>query len=419
MAGKLQRLGKPVAGAPRRRSAGGHRRSPRSVSDEPRASHLAGVQGERQGRARRSAIAVGAARHRDRRSWIAAAPTVAKLPEFEALRDSARDIKNHTLAHLDLYLEQFEQRCTAAGGNVHYAVTADEARAKVLEICRKANAKLVTKGKSMIGEEIAINDFLEAERHRAGRDRSRRIPGADPPRAALAHHHAGGASHPGADRGGLPPRAHASAGRPQSGRAADPAHRGARDPARPLPRGGRRHHRREFPDRRDRHVDHRHQRGQRRPDADLAARAHRARLDREGGADAGGRVAIAARAGALGDRAGDVGLHDVLHRPAPRRRSGRAERVSRHHPRQRPHRDARRPVPRDAALHPLRRLHEPLPGLCGGRRAHLWLGLSGADGRGADARASSASRTPAICRTRRPSAGAARKSARCASRCRS
>src|SRR5712671_1196573 len=87
---------------------------------------------------------------------------VAKLPEFDALRDSARDIKNHTLAHLDLYLERFERRCTAAGGNVHYAVTAEEARAKVLEICRKANARLVTKGKSMIGEEIAINDFLEA-----------------------------------------------------------------------------------------------------------------------------------------------------------------------------------------------------------------------------------------------------------------
>ena len=87
---------------------------------------------------------------------------VGKLPEFDALRDSARDIKNHTLAHLDLYLEQFESRCTAAGGHVHYAVTAEEARAIVLDICREANARLVTKGKSMIGEEIAINDFLEA-----------------------------------------------------------------------------------------------------------------------------------------------------------------------------------------------------------------------------------------------------------------
>ncbi len=32
-----------------------------------------------------------------------------ELPEFEALRDSARDIKDHTLAHLDLYLEAYEK----------------------------------------------------------------------------------------------------------------------------------------------------------------------------------------------------------------------------------------------------------------------------------------------------------------------
>src|SRR4029079_503342 len=81
--------------------------------------------------------------------------SVAKLPEFEALRDSARDIKNHTLAHLDLYLEEFERKCTAAGGHLHYAITAEEARAIVLDICRASNAKLVTKGKSMVGEEIA------------------------------------------------------------------------------------------------------------------------------------------------------------------------------------------------------------------------------------------------------------------------
>src|SRR5947209_6830727 len=87
--------------------------------------------------------------------------TVEKLPEFQALRNSARDIKNHTLAHLDLYLHEFEQKCTAAGGHVHYAVSAEEARGLVLDICRKANAKRVTKSKSMIGGGIAINDFLE------------------------------------------------------------------------------------------------------------------------------------------------------------------------------------------------------------------------------------------------------------------
>jgi L-lactate dehydrogenase complex protein LldF len=84
-----------------------------------------------------------------------------RLPEFDALRDAARDIKNHTLAHLDLYLEAYEARVTAAGGKLHYAVTAEEARAIVLDICRQASAKTVTKGKTMIAEEIGLNDFLE------------------------------------------------------------------------------------------------------------------------------------------------------------------------------------------------------------------------------------------------------------------
>jgi L-lactate dehydrogenase complex protein LldF len=85
-----------------------------------------------------------------------------KLPEFDALRDSSRDIKNHTLAHLDLYLEEYEARVTAAGGHVHYAITAEDARQIILDLCRKFGAKTVTKGKSMVGEEIGINDFLEA-----------------------------------------------------------------------------------------------------------------------------------------------------------------------------------------------------------------------------------------------------------------
>ena len=84
------------------------------------------------------------------------------LPEFEALRDSARDIKNHTLAHLDLYLEAYEKKVTEAGGHVHYARDAAEARQIVLDIARKRGAKTVTKGKSMISEEIALNDALEA-----------------------------------------------------------------------------------------------------------------------------------------------------------------------------------------------------------------------------------------------------------------
>jgi L-lactate dehydrogenase complex protein LldF len=85
-----------------------------------------------------------------------------RLPEFEELRDSARDIKDHTLAHLDLYLEAYEARVTASGGHVHFARTAAEAREIILGICREAGARTVTKGKSMIAEEIGLNAHLEA-----------------------------------------------------------------------------------------------------------------------------------------------------------------------------------------------------------------------------------------------------------------
>ncbi len=84
------------------------------------------------------------------------------LPEFEALRDAGRDIKNHVLAHLDLYLERYEAKVTEAGGHVHYARDAAEAREIVLKLCRDLGARTVTKGKSMITEEIGLNAHLEA-----------------------------------------------------------------------------------------------------------------------------------------------------------------------------------------------------------------------------------------------------------------
>ena len=89
------------------------------------------------------------------------AAAVARLPEFEQLRDEGRDIKNHALANLDLYLEIFERNVTALGGKVHWAADAAEARDQILAICRAAGAKTVSKGKSMIAEEIALNDHLE------------------------------------------------------------------------------------------------------------------------------------------------------------------------------------------------------------------------------------------------------------------
>ena len=91
---------------------------------------------------------------------------VAELPEFEALRDQARDVKNHVLAHLDHYLERFEAQVTAAGGQVHWAADAEEARQIILGICRRVGAKTITKGKSMVSEEIGLNEALEADGYR-------------------------------------------------------------------------------------------------------------------------------------------------------------------------------------------------------------------------------------------------------------
>lgn len=92
----------------------------------------------------------------DKRARAAAA-----LPEFEALRDSARDIKAHTLRHLDLYLEAYEAKVAETGGTVHFARDAAEARRAIVEICRARGARTVTKGKSMISEEIGLNEALD------------------------------------------------------------------------------------------------------------------------------------------------------------------------------------------------------------------------------------------------------------------
>ena len=89
------------------------------------------------------------------------ARAVGDLPEFETLRNVGRDIKNHALANLDFYLETYAANVAKAGGQVHWCSTADDARAAVLDICRRVGAKTVTKGKSMISEEIGINEHLE------------------------------------------------------------------------------------------------------------------------------------------------------------------------------------------------------------------------------------------------------------------
>ena len=88
------------------------------------------------------------------------AAMLSRLPEFDALRDQARMIKDHALDHLDYYLEQFEERITARGGVVHWCEDAAAARETILRLCQEAGGSRIVKGKSMVSEEIGLNDYL-------------------------------------------------------------------------------------------------------------------------------------------------------------------------------------------------------------------------------------------------------------------
>src|SRR5881397_2707948 len=61
----------------------------------------------------------------------------AALADSSDLRDHAKRIKEHTLAHLDQYLEQLEASVHKLGGRVHWAADAAEARRMVVDIATR------------------------------------------------------------------------------------------------------------------------------------------------------------------------------------------------------------------------------------------------------------------------------------------
>lgn len=84
------------------------------------------------------------------------------IPEWEALRQRASDIKDHTLSRLDEYLEQFEATASAKGIRVHWAADAAEHNRIVHEILERRGVTEVVKSKSMLTEECHLNPYLEA-----------------------------------------------------------------------------------------------------------------------------------------------------------------------------------------------------------------------------------------------------------------
>jgi len=85
----------------------------------------------------------------------------ANLKNGEELRDRARQIKESVIENLDSYLVQLEENVVRQGGNVHWARDGEEAVAIVLGIALKNNVTRVVKSKSMVTEEIELNEALE------------------------------------------------------------------------------------------------------------------------------------------------------------------------------------------------------------------------------------------------------------------
>src|SRR5580704_10696988 len=72
------------------------------------------------------------------------ARVVGEMPDWQQLREAGKEIRRHTMRHLDFYLEAFERNCTAAGGQVHWARDAEEARQIVVALVKASGANGVS-----------------------------------------------------------------------------------------------------------------------------------------------------------------------------------------------------------------------------------------------------------------------------------
>src|SRR5262249_28607419 len=84
-------------------------------------------------------------------------------PDYDALKDEARRIKEKAIADLPELVQKIKTSVRFRGGQVFVANTAKDACRYILDICRWRGAKLVVKGKSITSEEIHLNSALEAE----------------------------------------------------------------------------------------------------------------------------------------------------------------------------------------------------------------------------------------------------------------
>ncbi|HLR68124.1 LutB/LldF family L-lactate oxidation iron-sulfur protein [Virgibacillus alimentarius] len=84
-----------------------------------------------------------------------------ELGDWEDWRTLGEEIRTHTMENLDYYLQQLSEQVAKRGGNVFFAETAEEANAYIQNVVKKKNGKKVAKSKSMVSEEIGLNEALQ------------------------------------------------------------------------------------------------------------------------------------------------------------------------------------------------------------------------------------------------------------------
>ncbi len=92
----------------------------------------------------------------------ARAAAIAELDDFEGTRDAAVERRDRPLANLDVWLERFEKAATARGATVLYAQSYEEASRLIVRIAQRHGVKKVTKSKSMVSEEVDLNQAFAA-----------------------------------------------------------------------------------------------------------------------------------------------------------------------------------------------------------------------------------------------------------------
>jgi iron-sulfur cluster-binding protein len=84
-----------------------------------------------------------------------------QFTDIDLAREKAKNIKWKAIENLDRQLELFESKITAKGAKVIWAETADQALQEILSICKAKDCKSIVKSKSMVTEELHLNQFLK------------------------------------------------------------------------------------------------------------------------------------------------------------------------------------------------------------------------------------------------------------------